>query len=214
VTPRVAKYRLFIWVHKDWLPSDATVAFARSDDYTFGILHSLVHEVWARAKGTQLREVESGFRYTPQTCFETFPFPRPNPEQEDAIAEASRELERLRSRWLNPPEWTHEEVLEFPGSASGNWDRYLHAPDSRGIGTVRYPQLLPNSENEAQELSKRTLTNLYNARPTWLTDAHHRLDNAVLDAYGWPHDISNDEILAKLLALNLQREPVSATDNS
>jgi hypothetical protein len=26
-------------------------------------------------QGTQLREKESGFRYTPTTCFETFPFP-------------------------------------------------------------------------------------------------------------------------------------------
>ena len=53
--------------------------------------------------------------------------------------------------------------------------------------------------------SKCTLTNLYNARPTWLALAHEKLDKAVLDAYGWPHDISDEEILEKLLALNLER---------
>ena len=47
--------------------------------------------------------------------------------------------------------------------------------------------------------------NLYNERPTWLDLAHHKLDQAVFDAYGWPHDISDEEILARLLALNLER---------
>jgi hypothetical protein len=54
-------------------------------------------------------------------------------------------------------------------------------------------------------IDKRTLTNLYNKRPDWLDLAHKKLDAAVLDAYGWPHDITDDEILARLLALNLAR---------
>jgi type II restriction/modification system DNA methylase subunit YeeA len=70
--------------------------------------------------------------------------------------------------------------------------------------------LNPEGASEA-ELKRRTLTNLYNERPTWLDLAHRRLDRAVLDAYGWPHDLSDDEILARLLALNLERAgaPVS-----
>jgi type II restriction/modification system DNA methylase subunit YeeA len=56
-----------------------------------------------------------------------------------------------------------------------------------------------------KELKKRTLTNLYNQRPTWLDLAHRKLDEAVLDAYGWPHDLSDQEILSRLLALNLER---------
>lgn len=55
------------------------------------------------------------------------------------------------------------------------------------------------------ELKKRTLTNLYNARPTWLDLAHRRLDDTVFDAYGWPHGLSDEEILERLLALNLER---------
>ena len=57
----------------------------------------------------------------------------------------------------------------------------------------------------ARELKGRTLTNLYNARPTWLDLAHRRLDAAVLAAYGWPADLGGEALLARLLALNLGR---------
>ena len=56
-----------------------------------------------------------------------------------------------------------------------------------------------------RELKRRTLTNLYNARPTWLDLAHRRLDAAVLAAYGWPADLGGEALLARLLALNLAR---------
>ena len=108
-------------------------------------------------------------RYTPTTCFETFPLPWPPGEEPkgdsriEAIAEAARRLDELRRNWLNP-----------------------------------------EGASEA-ELKKRTLTNLYNARPTWLENAHERLDEAVFAAYGWPPDISDEEILKNLLALNLER---------
>ena len=110
VTPTTAKYRLFAWLSADVLPDHALIAVARDDDYTFGVLHSRFHEVWARAMGTQLREVESGFRYTPTTCFETFPFPEPTDEQREAIAEAARKLDELRQGWLNPPGLTASQL--------------------------------------------------------------------------------------------------------
>ena len=91
------------------------------------------------------------------------PFPHPIDAQRDAIAEAARDLDRLRTGWLTPP----------------------------GLS--------------AADLSKRTLTNLYNARPTWLAQAHERLDAAVLAAYGWPTDIDRGDLLGRLLALNLAR---------
>ncbi len=69
---------------------------------------------------------------------------------------------------------------------------------------LRDAWLNPPGASEA-ELKKRTLTNLYNARPTWLDQAHKRLDAAVLAAYGWPADLGDEEILARLLALNLAR---------
>jgi hypothetical protein len=61
----------------------------------------------------------------------------------------------------------------------------------------------------AAELKQRTLTNLYNLRPSWLQMAHERLDRAVLEAYAWPHDVSNEAILERLLALNLERAAVA-----
>jgi type II restriction/modification system DNA methylase subunit YeeA len=168
-TPNLAKHRLFAWLDPMVVPDHQLIVFARDDDYFFGILHSKVHELWARAAGTQLREAESGFRYTPTTTFETFPFPWPpgREPQDDprvqAIARAARELVEKRDVWLNPEGATEK------------------------------------------ELAKRTLTNLYNQRPTWLVLAHRKLDEAVLDAYGWPHTLSDEEILARLLALNLER---------
>ena len=62
----------------------------------------------------------------------------------------------------------------------------------------------PAGATEA-ELKRRTLTNPYNQRPAWLGNAHKALDRAVLDAYGWPHDLADDDLLARLLALNAER---------
>ncbi len=84
------------------LADSAVIVFASDDDYTLGVLHSRAHEVWARGLGTQLREVESGFRYTPTTTFETFPFPAPADEQREAIATAAKTLDTFRQGWLNP----------------------------------------------------------------------------------------------------------------
>jgi hypothetical protein len=134
------------------------------------MLHSRVHEIWSRrTAGAQRREAVSGLTYTPTTCFETFPFPRPTDEQRDAIAQAAQDLDRLRTGWLNPP----------------------------GLSGA--------------DLAKRTLTNLYNARPTWLAQAHERLDATVLDAYGWAADIEREDLLARLLALNPARAEGEAT---
>src|SRR4051812_37618710 len=87
----------------------------------------------------------------------------------------------------------------------GGWGRCIREPDDRGIGTVYYPRLVPKNEECAKKLQKRTLTSLYNDRPTWLANAHEKLDDAVFDAYGWNPNISDEEILAELLALNLER---------
>ena len=170
-TPTTSKHRMFIWLDSEVFSDNSVIAIARDDDYTFGVLLSRFHEKWARSLGTQLREVESGFRYTPTTCFETFPFPRPTEGQREAIAEAARELNRLREGWLNPVDAEGEPVV---------------------FGV---------------DLRRRTLTNLYNEyeRHTWLVNVHERLDAAVADAYGWDADLSDEQVLERLLALNLER---------
>ena len=133
------------------------------------------------------------------------------PGHRAAVAAAGKELNDLRERWLNPPEWTVERVLEFPGSADGPWSRYVFNPDKNGIGTVRYPRLEPRDPDCAAKLKKRTLTNLYNERPAWLDFAHKKLDAAVAAAYGWPADLTDEQILERLLALNLERAAEEAS---
>ena len=58
----------------------------------------------------------------------------------------------------------------------------------------------------AKLLTKRTLTNLYNQRPTWLDLAHRKLDEVVFAAYGWKTDLSDEDILGRLLELNLRQK--------
>jgi hypothetical protein len=64
---------------------------------------------------------------------------------------------------------------------------------------------VPKNPDSAASLKKRTLTNLYNQRPAWLALAHKKLDEAVFAAYGWDPGISDEELLEKLLELNLER---------
>jgi hypothetical protein len=194
-TSIVAKHRLFVWLCGAVLPSHAVCVIARSDDTTFGILHSRFHELWSLGLCTWLGKGNDP-RYTPTTTFETFPFPAgltprdtPADPHADAIAAAAKKLNELRENWLNPPEWV-------------DWVR---TPEEEQAGFPLRP--IAKSGHEA-ELKKRTLTNLYNSRPAWLDHAHRELDAAVAAAYGWPDytpAMPDDEILKRLLAMNLDR---------
>ncbi|MCC7316546.1 MAG: class I SAM-dependent DNA methyltransferase, partial [Planctomycetes bacterium] len=182
VTATLTKHRLFGWADGHALPDHQLIAFARADDYFFGVLHGTIHELWARRMGTQLREAESGFRYTPTTCFETFPLPWPPGKEpkSDAthkrISEAARELNEQRERWLNPPEW-----IEPIARAVDAEDDFADVPaEARPL--IRQSAIMARAAKDAR-LKKRTLTNLYNERPTWLRLAHEKLDRAVLAAY-------------------------------
>jgi type II restriction/modification system DNA methylase subunit YeeA len=198
VTPRVAKHRLFSWSSEQTVPDCQLVVIARDDDTTFGILHSRFHEAWALRLGTSL---EDRPRYTPSTTFETFPFPEgltPNISAADyaadpragKIATAAARLNELRENWLNPPDL----VKRVPEMVPGFPDR-----------------ILPVDDKAAVLLKNRTLTNLYNERPTWLANVHADLDTAVADAYGWPTDISEEDALARLFALNQERAATPST---
>jgi hypothetical protein len=89
-------------------------------------------------------------------------------------------------------------------------ESFMLAPSKRRssgatITGVRYPRTVPKDEACAKELAKRTLTNLYNVRPSWLNLAHQKLDATVFAAYGWDAGMSDEKILAKLMELNLER---------
>lgn len=193
-TPTVARHRLFGWFESTICPDHQLIVIARDDDAAFGILQSRLHSAWSIGLCSWLG-VGNDPRYTPSSTFETFPFPEgltPNiPAAEyasdpraAAIAAAARRLDELRSNWLNPPDLVRIEPEVVPG----------------------YPdRILPVDERAAAILKKRTLTNLYNERPAWLDNAHRDLDWAVAAAYGWPADLSEEEALARLLALNRER---------
>jgi hypothetical protein len=187
-TPRVGKFRVFVWLQTKILANDRTFVFARDDDYFFGVLHSRIHEVWSLATSSR-HGVGNDPTYNTTTCFETFPFPWPPgtepSEAQDAcvkaIAEAARELVQKRDRWL--------------------------ASETRTLrdDSPEYYAGLNAAPKKPKKTEARTLTNLYNQRPTWLDLAHKKLDAAVFAAYGWPINLSDDDILARLLALNLAR---------
>ena len=151
-TAQTSKHRMFSWLSRPALPDSLVIVVACDDDYAFGVLHSRPHELWSLRLGTSL---EDRPRYTPTTTFETFPFPWPldTPEgaltaeqarHRKAIAEAARELDGARRRWLHPPELVREEADAHPSLPA---------------------RLLPTDEDAERELRKRTLTALYNARP-------------------------------------------------
>ena len=205
-TPEVAKHRVFSWLDGVILPDKKLMVIAKADDRTFGVLHSHIHETWALSQCTW-HGVGNDPRYTPTTCFETFPFPEAQAERDAAIAAAAKELNERRETWLTPPDWTRPEVLEFPGTVGGPWHRYIDPATvtDRGafkVGTVRYPRLVARDAECAARLKERTLTKLYNERPPWLADCHARLDAAVAAAYGWPADLPDEAILERLLELN------------
>ena len=192
-TPTVAKHRLFVWLSAPTLPDHQLIVIAREDDYAFGVLSSRAHELWSLRMGTSL---EDRPRYTPTSTFETFPFPWPldTPEEalsveqrvhRDAIAEAAQALDEARRRWLNPPELVREEPDVVPSLP---------------------PRLLPVDKDAERVLKRRTLTNLYNERPAWLSHLLDNLDAAVFAAYRWeeagaPGELGEEE----LLGLNLGR---------
>jgi hypothetical protein len=174
-TPRTSKHRFFVWLDTNIVPDTRVYVIASQADVVMGCMSSRGHEVWALATGTK-HGVAGDPSYIKETCFDTFPFPWPpgtEPAEADspivrAIAEAARELVRLRDAWLNPPGASEE------------------------------------------DLKTRTLTKLYNARPEWLSNAHRTLDEAVFPAYGWPANLTDQEILARLLELNHERAGLEA----
>jgi type II restriction/modification system DNA methylase subunit YeeA len=116
--------------------------------------------------------------------------------------------------WLgvgNDPRYTPSTTFEtfpfpWPPGKEPTGDPRVEAiaEAARELVAKRDAWLNPEGAAEA-ELKKRTLTALYNARPTWLDLAHKKLDAAVFAAYGWDDNPADEEILARLLALNRER---------
>lgn len=163
--PRVAKHLLPVWLQAPLVVDGQVVVIAREDDFTFGVLASTIHRTWAWTQGTAL---EDRPRYTPSTCFETFPFPDPTDEQRTEIEKCARYVVQLRE--------------------------HLLGQDPKATLTGLYNEVvrLKETPDAAHPVAA-------------LATAHARLDAAVAAAYGWAWPLAKDEVLARLLALNLER---------
>ena len=200
-TARVGKHRVFVWLPTTVIPDTRIVAIAREDDVSFGILQSKIHEVWSLRYGGR-HGVGNDPEYIHTETFETFPFPdgmtphvdpKGFSDEATTIATTAQRLNELRENWLNPPDLMRRVPEVVPG----------------------YPdRILPVDDKAAAILKKRTLTNLYNERPTWLANAHRDLDAAVAAAYGWPADLTDDQILERLFKLNQERAARQAEANA
>ena len=107
-------------------------------------------------------------RYTPSTCFETFPFPTPTDEQRTEIEKWARYVVQMRE--------------------------HLLGQDPKATLTSLYNEVV--RLKEAPDAAHPVAA---------LVTAHARLDSAVAAAYGWEWPLAEDEVLARLLALNLER---------
>lgn len=197
VTSETSKHRYFVWLPHGVAPEHKLVVIPRSDDLTFGLLHSRFHVLWALRSGSTLEDRPV---YTTSACFTPFPFPEgmtprdtkeraPDTAAANVIAMAAKKLDQLRNNWLNPAKLV-------------DWVR---TEEEEEAGFPLRPVAKPGHEADVKKL---TLTNLYNVRPAWLDMAHKTLDKAVAEAYGWTDytpDMSDEEILRRLLALNKAR---------
>ena len=169
--------------------------------------------VWQHGRaGTDLNTAlqDDRPRYTPTTPSKLFPSPGP-PRKENTrhptykrVAEAAKELNDLRERWLNPPE-----LLEPLARILDAQDDFSDVPaEARPL--IRHSALMAEAA-KSPNLEKRTLTNLYNVRPTWLKRAHEKLDRAVLAAYAHidPAGGSSVRRLGHPLHRNRRRLPAS-----
>ena len=165
-TPLVSKHRVFAWFEPNVVPENLINAIARDDDYFFGVLHSRIHETWGLHQGTQL---EDRPRYTPDSTFDTFPFPWPpgtEPSEDadprvKAIADAARELVRLRDAWLHPPGTPEAELKDRTLTNLYNkrpaWLAHAHGVLDKAVfaayGWTEEPAALPEQELLARLLA-------------------------------------------------------------
>ncbi|MGD9858354.1 MAG: type IIL restriction-modification enzyme MmeI, partial [Planctomycetaceae bacterium] len=112
----VTKRPIFCFVHPDIRPDHTVEAFVLADDQSFGVLQSRLHWLWFVTKCSKLK---SDFRYTPESVFETFPWPQsPSTKSVNAVAKAGREVRRVREAALSKVKGGLRGVyrtLELPG---------------------------------------------------------------------------------------------------
>lgn len=175
-TCRTARHRLFSFVPAAVIFESKVVGIASDEAYVLGVLSSRTHVVWADAAGGWLG-VGNDATYNHVDCFNKFPFPVCNPEQQEKIRALGEQLDahRKRQQALHP-------ALTFTGMYNV-------------LEAVRAGQTLSAKERAVYD---QGLVGI-------LKELHDQLDAAVAEAYGWPTDLSTEQILERLVALNAER---------
>lgn len=175
-TVETAKHRIFQFLDASILPDNMLVAVGLSDAFHLGVLSSRFHVVWALRAGGWLG-VGNDPRYSKSRCFDPFPFPDASEQQKEAIRRPAEGLDALRKRVLaNYPDLTLTKLYNVREALLAGYALKATEADIRDRGLVLI-----------------------------LDEYHEALDAAVAAAYGWPADLSEEEVLARLAALNRQR---------
>jgi hypothetical protein len=176
-TVETTKHRIFQFLDKSILPDNMLIAIGSDDAANLGILSSRIHVVWTLAQGGTL---EDRPRYTKSQCFDPFPFPNANNIQKQKIRVIAEELDAHRKRVL--AEHAH---LTLTG---------LYNVFEKLRAGVR-PDELGESDRKIFDDGLVLI----------MKELHDKLDAAVTEAYGWPADLSDEEILSRLVRLNKER---------
>jgi hypothetical protein len=175
-TSRTARHRLFATISAVTVPDTKLVAIALEGSEYLAALSSGVHLAWARSKSGFLG-VGNDPTYNHSDIFETFPFPEMNPAVRTKLRALGESIEQ------------HRRARQQEHPTLGLTDIY---------NVVVKLQRKAALTAEEETLADRALAHT-------LVDLHAQLDRAVLDAYGWPHEATDDELLGRLVTLNLER---------
>jgi hypothetical protein len=178
-TSETMKHRIFMFLDGAILPDNKLVAVASDDPYVLGVLSSTIHVVWAMRSGGWLG-VGNDPVYVKTRCFDPFPFPDASEGQKQTIRDLAEELDSLRKQRL---------------------EQHPHLTLT-GLYNV-LSRLRAGTPPDALSPEERVI--LDDGLVLLLKDFHERIDAAVADAYGWPVDLPEEEILSRLIALNRKR---------
>jgi hypothetical protein len=175
-TVETAKHRVFQFLDASILPDNMLVCMGLDDAFFLGVLSSRFHLVWALRAGGWLG-VGNDPRYSKSRVFDPFPFPDPPEALKARIRATAEELDALRKQ--------------------------VQA-EHRGLTLTQLYNVLAKLR-AGEKLDEHDEAIKTNGLVLIIKEHHEKLDALVAKAYGWPENLSDDEILAKLVALNAER---------
>ena len=178
-TTETAKHRVFQFVDSSFVPDHMIVSFGLSDAFDLGVLSSKSHCVWALRAGGWLG-VGNDPRYSKSRCFDPFPFPTADDLERQRIRAVAEDLDAHRKRVL----------AEHPHLTLTGLYNVLE-------------KLRSSATTKSLDAADRRI--FEDGLVLILKEYHDRLDALVADAYGWPVDLPDEEILSRLVALNKER---------